>query len=417
MKKRTVSVKNFTAIVDKIDRAKKQIKNELTEDAAELRRSLLDLLDELANAEIEIDEEELASRVRELIDAYNRDAENEVPAAVADAIATKFSEMQNRMPVSDKLTPAIKNQVAAAILKSRNKTEIENAVNAVLVKNGISGMTFEAAVDYAINENWGDSNRLFAALRKTPFSKFFYTSQDVDDAGAVAHGWDKTSATEKEIQALTVTGKTIATQYIYKRQQVAQEDLDDMRETSSEATFLTWLDDELDRQIVNAIIHVMLGSTNYSDITTIESLFGLGTSDAFRTAVTPPSGAANKAAVTLGDLRALADAVPNPYGKAKWLVIDQVTLTQIAAFTYASGGDTIYHDIDALKGFIGVDEIYVTSLADEPVIFLPDGYWVKEKNAISVAYPTWEFNVMNYQKERNIGAAIHDLASVAFFDY
>ena len=417
MKKKIVTVKNFTAMTEKISKAKKQIKNELTEDAAELRRSLLDLLDELENAEIEVDEAELASRVREMIDAYNRDAENEVPASVANAIASKFAELQNRMPANDKLTPAVKNQVAAAILRSRNKTEIENAVNAVLVKNGITGLTFEAAVDYAINEAWGDSNRLFAALRKTPFSKFFYSSQDVDDADVIAHGWDKTSATEKEIQALTVNGKTITTQYIYKRQQVAQEDLDDMRESNSEATFLRWLNDELDRQIVNAIIHVMLGSTSYSDITTIESLFGLGTSDAFRTAVTPTSGASNKAALKLEDLRALADNVANPNGKAKWLVIDQTTLTQIAAFIYATGGDTMYHDIDTLKGFIGVEEIYVTSLADEPVVFIPDGYWVKEKNAISVSYPTWEFNVMNYQKERNIGAAIHDLKSVAFFDY
>lgn len=417
MKKKVVTVKNFTAMTEKIAKAKKQIKNELTEDAAELRRSLLDLLDELENAEIEVDEEELASRVREMIDAYNRDAENEVPASVADMIAKKMVALQDSMPKSDKLTPAIKNQVAAAILRSRNKNEIENAVNAVLVKNGITGLTFEAAVDYAINEAWGDSNRLFAALRKTPFSKFFYSSQDVDDADVVAHGWDKTSATEKEIQALTVNGKTITTQYIYKRQQVAQEDLDDMRESNSEATFLRWLNDELDRQIVNAIIHVMLGSTSYSDITTIESLFGTGVSDAFRTVVTPPSNAADKTALKLEDLRALADNVANPNGKAKWLVIDQTTLTQIAAFIYATGGDTMYHDIDTLKGFIGVEEIYVTSLADEPVVFIPDGYWVKEKNAISVSYPTWEFNVMNYQKERNIGAAIHDLKSVAFFKY
>ena len=73
MKKRTVSIKNFAELQSKIANAKKQIKNELTEDAAELRRSLLDLLDELDNAEIEVDEEQLASRVRELIDAYNRD--------------------------------------------------------------------------------------------------------------------------------------------------------------------------------------------------------------------------------------------------------------------------------------------------------------------------------------------------------
>ena len=46
--------------------------------------------------------------------------------------------------------------------------------------------------------------------------------------------------------------------------------------------------------------------------------------------------------------------------------------------------------------------------------FLPDGYWFVEKNALAVTYPTYEFNVINYQKERNCGAGVHDLLSVAF---
>lgn len=414
MKKKIVTIKDFTSVQAKIANARKQIKNELTEDAAELRRSLLDLLDELANAEIEVDEEELASRVREAIDAYNRDDKSEVPAAVANAIAAKFTALQNTMPKGEKMTAAVKNQVAAAILNARNRNEIEGAVNAVMVKNGITGLSFEETVDFAISEAWGESNRLFAALRKVPFTKFFYTEQDAIDSGVIAHGWDKTSENAKEIQAITAQGKTIATQYIYKKQQIAQEDLDDMREHGDEATFLRWLNDELDRQIVNTIIAVMTGALVSSDITTIEVLMGAGSTDAFRTAVTNSASAVTD--LTLGDIRALADAVANPYGKAKWLLIDQTTLTQIAAFVYATGGDTMYHGIDTLKGLIGVDEIYVTDLAPLPIVFLPDGYWVKEKNAISVAYPTWEFNVMNYQKERNIGAGVHDLKSVAFPD-
>ena len=56
MKKKLVTVKDFAAMQEKIRNAKKHIKNELTEDAAELRRSLLDMLDELENAEVEVDE-------------------------------------------------------------------------------------------------------------------------------------------------------------------------------------------------------------------------------------------------------------------------------------------------------------------------------------------------------------------------
>ena len=410
MKKKLVNLKDFAALQDKISKAKKQIKNELTEDAAELRRSLLEMLDELANADVEVDEEELASRVREMIDAYNRDSANEVPAAVANAIANKFKEMQSRMPVSDKLTPAIKNQVAAAILRSKGREAIEDAVNAVMVKNGISGMSFNDTIDFAVNDAWGDSDEMFRALRKVRFSKFFYTEQDFNDADVVAHGWDKDSETEKAIQQLEVQGKTIATQYIYKRQQIAFEDLDDIEESGGTATFLRWLNEELDRQIINAIISVMLGNTtDFTDITTIEPLVGAGTSDVFRTAVT----VVDPTAVTFAEARSIVDAVVAGRG-AKWLVMNQAQLTALSAFVYASGGDTIYRSKEEVAAMLGVDRIYVTDKAGGVICFIPDEYWVKEKNAMQVTYPKYEFNAMNYQRERNIGGAVHGLLSVAF---
>ena len=410
MKKNTVTVKNFTELQSKIANAKKQIKNELTEDAAELRRSLLELLDELDNAEIEVDEESLASRVRELIDAYNRDENSDVPAAVANAIAAKFAAMQKQMPVSDKLTPAIKNQVAAAVLRSKGREAVEDAVNAVMVKNGITGLTFNDVIDFAINDNWGDSDELFAALKKVRFSKFFYTAQDFNDSDVVAHGWDKTSETEKVIQQLTAQGKKIETDYIYKRQQIAFSDLDDIEESGDTATFLRWLDEELDRQIINAIIAVMLGNTtDFTDITTIESLLGTGATDVFRTAVT----VANPTAVTFTEARAIADAVRTGIG-AKWMVMSQAQLTALAKFKYASGGDDIFRSKEEVAAMLGVDRIYVTDKATAVVCFIPSEYWVKEKNALAVSYPKYEFNVMNYQRERNIGAAVHGLKSVAF---
>lgn len=410
MKKKIVTVKDFEALQTRIRNAKKQIKNELTEDAAELKASLVAMLDELENAEVEIDEAELASRIREAIDAYNRDEKSEVPAAVANALAEKFKALQNSMPKSEKMTAAVKNQVAAAILRAQNRESIQNAVDAVMVKNGISGLTFEETIDFAVNDNWGTSDELFNALRKVPFSKFFYTTQDFNDADAVAHGWDKTSVTEKEIQALTVTGKTIATQYIYKRQQVAFEDLDSLEESGGTATFLRWINEELDRQIVNAIVAVMLGNTtDFTDIITIESLLGLGTTDAFRTAVT----VADDAAVTFAEARSIADAVATGKG-FKWMVMNQAQLTALSAFVYASGGDTIYRSKEEVAAMLGVDRIYVTDKVATVICFVPDEYWVKEKNAMQVSYPKYEFNAMNYQRERNIGAAIHGLKTVAF---
>ena len=416
MSKKTIKIQDFAALRSKAAATKKQVINELTEDARDLKESLVSLLDELERTpDVTIDEEELDRRIREHMDSFNDD--NEKLRDMIVKIEKKIVNVVNGVPGGEKMPQAVRNSIAVAILKAKNREDVKDSVEAVLVKNGISGLTFEQAVDYAIETTWETNNRLFDALKMQPLTKFFYSAQDVDDVGAVAHGWSVDSDSEKIVQSITALNKSIDTDYIYKIQEIAQKDLDEARDSGTESQLLRWVSEELDQQIINAIIHVMLGSTSYSDITTIESLFGTGMSDYFRTAVTPPSGAAAKANLELQDIRALADAVPNPRGKEKWLVIDRTTLTQIAKFNYANGGSDFFHDIETLKGQIGVDEIYITSLADEPVIFLPDGYWMRQRNYINVAYPNWKWNRQTDQKERNIGGAIHDLASVAFFDY
>ena len=407
MKKKLISVKDFA---DKMDAIKRKVKNAFSEEGAEAAAAIRDLIDELENAEIEIDERELAARVEEVIRAYNGRADEEIPANVANALAKKFAEMQKTMPVSDQLTPAIKNQVAAAILRAKGREAVTDAVNGVLVKNGITGLTFNDTIDFAINDNWGDSDELFAALKKVNFSKFFYTAQDFNDPDVVAHGWEKTSEDEKVIQALTVNGKKIDTQYIYKRQQIAFEDLDDIEESGSTATFLRWLDEELDRQIVNAIVAVMLGNTtDFTDITTIEPLVGTGVTDVFRTAVT----VTDPTAITFAEARAIVDAVVAGRG-AKWLVMNQTQLTALAKFKYASGGDDIFRSKEEVAAMLGVERIYVTDKATGVVCFIPSEYWFKEKASLQVSYPHYENNVMNYQRERNCGGAVHGLKSVAF---
>lgn len=407
MKKKLITIKDFA---DKMDAIKRKVKNAFSEEGADAAAAIRDLIDELENAEIEIDERELAARVEEVIRSFNGNADEELPANVANEFAKRFAELQKTMPVADKLTPAIKNKVAAAILRSRGREEVKNAVDAVLVKNGISGLTFEETVDFAINDNWGASDELFNALRKVRFSKFFYNDKDFNDPDLVAHGWDKTSENEKVIQQLTVNGKTITTQYIYKRQQIAFEDLDDIEEEGNTAVFLRWLDDELDRQIINSIVAVLLGnSTDFTDITTIEPLIGTGVTDAFRTAVT----VVDATGITIAEARAIADAVRSGIG-AKWMVMTQAQLTSLAAFVYAEGGTQMYRSKEEVAAMLGVDRIYVTDKANGVVCFIPDEYWVKEKASLQVTYPKYENNVMNYQRERNLGSAVHGLKSIAF---
>ena len=135
----------------------------------------------------------------------------------------------------------------------------------------------------------------------------------------------------------------------------------------------------------------------------------IGATDAFRTAVT----VTDAAAVTFAEARSIADAVATGRG-AKWMVMNQAQLTALSAFVYASGGDTIYRSKEEVAAMLGVDRIYVTDKVATVICFVPDEYWVKEKAALQVSYPKYEFNVMNYQRERNIGSAVHGLKTVAF---
>lgn len=412
MKKQFIKVTNAVKAMDKIEKLKK-LKNTLSEDG----QTLLDEITEAMNAlledpEVEYDVDAIKDEILKIVNKND-----EVPEAVANAIAEKFVKLQNSMPASEKLTPAIKNEIAKAILNNK-AADIKDAVKAVCVKNEITGLSFNDVIDFAVADNFGDENPLFKQLYKTPITKFFYTEADYANAAQFAKQWDKSSETEKAIQQLEVTGKQIATKYIYKRQRVAQEDLDLIAEAGAETTFLRWINEELDRQIVNLIVMAILVgdfvNTGSDVVTSFETIGTKAATDAFTTVANPLG-----AAPVLKDFRLLADKVANPYGYKKVLVTSQSELTAISEFVYASGGDTTYLDKAVIAGQIGVDEIYVTDLIDATrdgvhgIVLIPEAYWVKERNTIAVTYPTYERNEVNYQKERNIGGAIHDLKSTA----
>lgn len=412
MKKQFIKVTNAVKAMDKIEKLKK-LKNTLSEDG----QTLLDEITEAMNAlledpEVEYDVDAIKDEILKIVNKND-----EVPEAVANAIAEKFVKLQNSMPASEKLTPAIKNEIAKAILNNK-AADIKDAVKAVCVKNEITGLSFNDVIDFAVADNFGDENPLFKQLYKTPITKFFYTEADYANAAQFAKQWDKSSETEKAIQQLRVTGKQIATKYIYKRQRVAQEDLDLIAEAGAETTFLRWINEELDRQIVNLIVMAILVgdfvNTGSDVVTSFETIGTKTATDAFTTVANPLG-----AAPVLKDFRLLADKVANPYGYKKVLVTSQSELTAISEFVYASGGDTTYLDKAVIAGQIGVDEIDVTDLIDATrdgvhgIVLIPEAYWVKERNTIAVTYPTYERNEVNYQKERNVGGAIHDLKSTA----
>ena len=398
---------NLTAI-------KRRVANAFSEKGQEAADAIRALIDELESAEVEVDETALAEKIQEVL--ANAEPNTKTEEAIANAIAKRMQAITDTVGAKN-LSAAVKNQISAAILRAASKEEVKNAVNAVLVKNDVTGLTFEDVVDYAVVESWGDLNPIFKQLHKTFFTKFFYNGQDVKTAILLAKQWDKSGGTEKKIQEIAVTGKQILTKYIYKRQRAAQEDLDEIEKAGGLTNFLRFINEELDRMIVNTIVMAILIGDNVNEladrVTTFETIGSKNASDLF-TKVLNPEGET----VTLKDFRRACDAVKNPNGKRKVAILSTSMLSQISEFKYSGTGTIMYRSTDEVAKQLGVDEVILCDLLDPEegiygIVMLPDGYWYNEKNAISVAYPKYEENVMNYQKERNIGGAIHDLFSTA----
>lgn len=402
MKKKFINITNFADL----SAIRKQINNAFSEKGAEVAKALNELLSELEASDVEIDEEELKTRC----EAIFKDLMPNVEEVVANALAKKMADVKNA--INPDLSVEIKNKITATILRSK-KEEVKNNVQKVLIDNGITGMDFERAVDYVISESWGNLNPILAMIKKVPYTKFFYNTADLSEAKILAKQWDKSGKTDKAIQELEVNGKVINTKYVYKRQAVAQEDMDEIERVGESTNFLTFINEELDRQIANTIVKTILvgDTTNASAdrLTTFESIATKSSSDIFTSVV---SGDA-----TLANLRAASDKVRNPNGLKKIAIMSQSTLTTISEFVYATGGTTTYISREEVAGKIGVDEIVIVDVLPasvHAVVMLPEEYWYVERNSLAVSYPQYELNQINYQKERNCGGAIHGLYSTAF---
>lgn len=416
MKKKVLKVEDAL----KLEAIKTSISNALKEGkATELDAALREFLDTLKNAENqeEIDEDTWKAKVKEMVDTLLSDAEpnDKVKEAIANAIATKMASIQNS--IKKELPVAVKNSICSAVLRCNGKEEVRNAVNGILKQNGITGLEFEAAVDYTIVEDWGDLNPLFSLFKSVQFTKFFYSEQDMKSANILAKQWAKTAQGEKKVQEIVATAKEISTAYVYKRQKFANEDLDEIEKFGQSSNFLRFINEELDRMIVNTIVMaILIGDAvngNGEKLTKFESIATKTQSDVFTAIVHPASEAP-----TLKDLRLASDRVKNPEMKKKVAIMSSEFLTSVSEFVYAAGGTVMYRTKAEIAEQIGVDEIIVCDLLDPEdgnyaIIMIPDGYWYVEKKTLAVSYPKYEENVMNYMKERNVGGAIHDLHSTA----
>lgn len=415
MKKKVLKVEDAL----KLEALKTSISNALKEGkATELDAALREFLDTLKNAEEEYDEDTWKAEVKAMVETLMADAEpsDKVKEAIANSIAQMMTKVQNS--VKSELPVNVKNSICAAILRCNGKEDVRNAVNGILKENGITGLEFEQAVDYTIVEDWGDLNPLFSMFKRVQFSKFFYSEQDMKTANILAKQWAKTAQGEKKVQEIVATAKEISTAYVYKRQKFANEDLDEIEKAGQASNFLRFINEELDRMIVNTIVMaILIGDAvngNGEKLTKFETIGTKSASDVFTTIMHP----ADPQAITIKDVRMASDKVKNPEMKKKVAIMSSEFLTAISEFIYAAGGTTMYRTKAEVAEQIGVDEIVVCDLLDAEsgircIIMIPDAYWVLEKKVLAVSYPKYEENVMNYMKERNVGGAIHDLHSTA----
>lgn len=259
----------------------REMKNTLTGQAREFADAVVGALETLEASEEEHDVDEVLAEIDRLRKDYEatRAEDTERVDNALQTLRNQLAAMQAGGVKKNHLTRKVANEVASAILRAHGKDAIADAVGDVLKKNGITGLEAAEVVDYAIEIKVEDLNPLYRQFKKVPYTKFFYTEADLKAATAIAKQWLKgkeLTDTEKKIQQLDVTPKTIVTDYIYKRQQVAFKDLDDMERAGSIAEFLQFISNELYQMIVDTIVmHILVKDTvnaQGDEITTFESL-------------------------------------------------------------------------------------------------------------------------------------------------
>lgn len=427
---------------------KKKVADALKQ-AREIRDTLNGTAREFADAVVgalealEADEQE--HTVEEVIAELDRLKEqvNKTEAETREDVANRVQKLENKiagmMQKTDKknmLTKKVANEVAKAILNANGKDGIANSVAAVLKRNDIEGFTAAEIVDWAVELKLEDLNPLWRQFHKTVYNTWYYNPEDFKEVfDTVAHQHNE-HGSEKLPQSFNVSKKHIATDYVYKMQQIAFKDLDDIEEAGGLQDFLQMISNELYQMIVDTIVQFILtnataNASTQSEITTFESVSNAGPE--FATTVLDSSLSLVAFLTTLGydtsDMTALltananallaairytSDQVWNPRSKHKVAIMSSATLTKISAYRYSENGDLLFRGKEDVAAQIGVDEIITSDLMGNNVtVMLPDGYWVKEVKAIDVAYPVYEKNVRNFQKEINAGGAFHDILCCA----
>ena len=391
------------------------IKNALTGDAKDFADAVLAAFQSMQDDDQEHGVEELTAKVEEIAKTFvsKQDVENKI-AEVRESILRMVRA--NGAGEQSKLTPEIAKQVANAILRSRSHAEAFAALDGVIAKNDLTGLSYQGLVDYTLNIKQGDADEVFDALSVTPFTKWFYGELDEKNAEQVAKQWDKSQqkGITKDLQTLALNGKSIECKEVYKMQRIANSDLNAAEEAGQQVQLLASVSGELRKSIKAAAVRaILIGdkvNSGNKQITSFETIGTKKATDVFTTVLNPEG-----AEVTLVDLLRTVKEVKT---ERKWLFITSALEVKLRKMLYAAGGTATIIGLEDMAKMIGVERVINKDyLANEEglhaIVMSPDEYRVKIRKTNEVPFPEWKENAQYLLAEMDMAGAIHGIKSTA----
>lgn len=390
------------------------ISNTLSGKSKDFADAIVEALNSAEESEVEVSIEDLKAQIEELSNKFVASEEE-----VADKIANIKKEILNSIKPEKKQNSMNSNakEIAKAILNSNNKDEAMRKINAITPVGSLDDQPLGPAAIKTVAGK--ELNEIYDGFYKTNRGRWYYG--DISDwsvraniAGEYAPTVTNGKFVEKQVQQLTVDGKFVNTNYVYKRQQIYQADIDDAEQFGYETELVNDVKSELIANTKEAIIRAILFGDGTHRISTIEPIAG-DTTDVFRTVV---SYAAGQDAATV--IRGLAEAVD---GDKKWLFISPALKLQLSSKVYAAGGSAFFLTDDELAAQLGVDKVFTRDYGFvapgqtgvNAIVVNPDEYWVREKKVLDLVYPTYENNALNLQYEINVGGALHGVNSAGIW--
>lgn len=391
------------------------VKNALTGDAKEFADAVLSAFQSMADDDKEHGVEELTAKMDEIAKNYvsNQVLENKI-AEVRESILRMVRA--NGAGEQSKLTKEIANQVANGVLHARTRSEAFAALDGVIAKNDLTGITYQELVDYTLNIKQDDADEVFDALSVTPFATWFYGELDGDNAEQIAKQWDKSQqkGITKDLQTLALNGKTIACKAVYKMQRISNDDVFAAEEAGQLTQLLASVSAEERKAIKAGVVRaILIGdkvNSGNKQITSFETIGTKKATDVFTTVLNPEG-----AEVTLVDLLRAVKAVKT---ERKWLFITSALEIKLRKMLYAAGGTATIIGLEDMAKMIGVERVINKDyLADEEglhaIVMSPAEYRMKIRKTLEMPFPEYKENAQYLLSEMYIGGAIHGIKSTA----